>query len=218
MTEAALRQNRGASTAVALNAAVVSELLTCDDRDFVHHAYQVLLGRDPDPTGAENYIEELSAGTPRVRILRELAASPEAMARGLSLPAEAAARNFQAGYAALSGASFLEYAYQTLLGREPDPTGLKTYMSELRKGAPRAEILSHLLQSAEYQERSRRTSRSPEARLVQINVRKFRLGRIPVIGPLLKRLFKCEGNSLRERRLRRIELALTDSAGWKQTL
>jgi hypothetical protein len=48
---------------------------------------------------------------------------------------------------------FIFSAYQTLLGRDPDPDGLSNYVLQLRRGKSKIPILSELLQSAEYSAR-----------------------------------------------------------------
>jgi FkbM family methyltransferase len=45
--------------------------------------------------------------------------------------------------------SFVQAAYQTLLGRDPDAPGLDHYVSRIRQGVPKIQILSELRSSAE---------------------------------------------------------------------
>jgi SAM-dependent methyltransferase len=49
-----------------------------DDRTFIRMAYEVTLGRDPDPAGAENYRNHLESGSrSRVSMLEEMRSSDE---------------------------------------------------------------------------------------------------------------------------------------------
>lgn len=59
----------------------IDELLELQDAVFVSAAYQVLLGRAPDPSGADFYLKRLQSGIEKVRILKELRRSPEGRAR-----------------------------------------------------------------------------------------------------------------------------------------
>ena len=59
----------------------IDELLELQDAVFIAAAYQVLLGRAPDPSGADFYLKRLQSGIEKVRILKELRRSPEGRAR-----------------------------------------------------------------------------------------------------------------------------------------
>lgn len=212
MTEAASRDNPPASAQAQTATAALSELLACDHRIFVRHAYRILLGREPDADGAESYNRRLFAGASRIRMLRELAPSPEGEAFGARFAASALDHT-ECGWAHLRdsrGSAFVAYAYQMLLGREPDDHGLRTYLTQLRGGAPPAEMLAYLVGSAEYQSRHRHRSRSGAVRRVEREVLRFRLSWLPLIGSLLRSVLKCEGDSLRLRRLRRIEFVIAE--------
>ena len=58
--------------------------------------------------------------------------------------------------------------YQDLLGRAPDPAGLKTFVTELDKGTPRQQVATQVVSSAEYRSRvvkdlySRSLHRAPD--------------------------------------------------------
>jgi hypothetical protein len=54
---------------------------------FVDAAYRLLLGRAADPAGAAEYVDALAADRDRAWVLRTLARSSEAAARGLGAPA-----------------------------------------------------------------------------------------------------------------------------------
>jgi hypothetical protein len=54
----------------------------------------------------------------------------------------------------LSDDDFVGWAYQTLLGREPDPTGRAGALQGLQRGAARAELLGQIVRSEEYRQRA----------------------------------------------------------------
>src|ERR1700689_3269130 len=45
--------------------------------------------------------------------------------------------------------SFVECAYWTILGREVDPSGLRNYLIQVRKGVSKGQIVAELVQSQE---------------------------------------------------------------------
>jgi hypothetical protein len=61
-------------------------LLQYQDRQFVVHAYYALLNRQPDPAGLTHYLQLLRNGTPKIQILSEIFASPEASKSQSHLP------------------------------------------------------------------------------------------------------------------------------------
>ena len=61
-------------------------LLQYQDRQFVAHAYYALLNRQPDPPGLTHYLQRLRNGTPKIQILSEIFASPEANKSKSHLP------------------------------------------------------------------------------------------------------------------------------------
>lgn len=56
-----------------------SEFLGMDDVNFIHFAYQALLGRQADETGLANYLSLLRKGEYRQLVISELQRSPEAV-------------------------------------------------------------------------------------------------------------------------------------------
>jgi glycosyltransferase involved in cell wall biosynthesis len=62
--------------------AMVDSILCEDGVRFVEKAYNVILGRNPDPVGLRHYMASLFAGTSKLRILADIGASEEARARG----------------------------------------------------------------------------------------------------------------------------------------
>jgi Domain of unknown function (DUF4214) len=61
----------------AAPARTIEALLKLHDEAFVVKAYEVILGRAPDPRGLNNYLTQVRAGNDKVRILDELVQSPE---------------------------------------------------------------------------------------------------------------------------------------------
>jgi hypothetical protein len=64
----------------------LENLLQYQDRQFVAHAYYALLNRQPDPPGLTYYVQRLRSGTPKLQILSEIFASPEANKTQAHLP------------------------------------------------------------------------------------------------------------------------------------
>ena len=69
-------------------ASTLEELLSYHDEQFVHSAYQTVLGRAPDPEGLRYYLARVRAGINRIEILNQLRFSKEgkkkrAQVRGL---------------------------------------------------------------------------------------------------------------------------------------
>ncbi len=56
-------------------------LLNTNDEEFVRAAYRLILGREADPTGLNNYLEQIRAGRPLRHIASEVAHSEEGSGR-----------------------------------------------------------------------------------------------------------------------------------------
>jgi hypothetical protein len=212
-----------------LDADVLHELLRCDEQTFIRRAYWVLLGREPDSDGLANYLGRLRSGVSKLRVLQELTESPEAVAKAALLTDAAstaapeprstfqpvATREAQTWDQLLAGhgAAFLNRAYQTLLGREPDPEGLRFYLGQLKRGISKIQILAELRRSREARSWAKRQparAGSAAAMMHRLDweIRKFRLGRAPLFGPLFRAALGIEGNRPIEMRLRRLECLL----------
>lgn len=63
----------------------LAAVLALDGRSFVEHAYRSVLRRDADPGGLEHYMTVLMEGGDKRAILRALASSDEARARGVGI-------------------------------------------------------------------------------------------------------------------------------------
>jgi hypothetical protein len=55
----------------------ITDFLALHDRNFVRAAYLAILRREPDPSGAENYVSLLRAGEHKARLLSEFLRSQE---------------------------------------------------------------------------------------------------------------------------------------------
>jgi len=127
-----------------------------DDR-FIEAAYQAVLRRPPDQPGIALAQRALSEGTSRVMFVRGLARSGLAMDLGLdtswlpTLMANAAANNLDRLDMAwpLPDEEFIACAYEILLERRVDDPGLSGWLSELRRGTARAQIVRQLAMSDE---------------------------------------------------------------------
>jgi FkbM family methyltransferase len=64
----------------------LDDLLDLHDETFVRRAYQLLLHREADPVGLRHYTRRIRRGSTRIKVLAELAGSPEARGTGSSLP------------------------------------------------------------------------------------------------------------------------------------
>jgi hypothetical protein len=204
---------------------VLADLLSCDEYSFVRRAYWVLLGREPDPAGLANYLNQLRAGTSKSEVLSEMAGSPEGRIKGGAMPIDMnevpappvplpiiAKTESWDQLLAYHGGAFVACAYQTLLGRNADPTGQRNYLAKLRDGISKVQLLAFLRHSEEFKSRARGQKTSPLVRRLDREVTKFYLARIPLVGWIFKAVLGIEGNSPMEMRLRRIEYLLMSSS------
>ncbi|MDN7913042.1 DUF4214 domain-containing protein [Burkholderia cepacia] len=61
----------------------VQSLQSFHDEDFVNRAYRSILGRAPDPSGAERYLRALRKGESKIRLIRDIRRSKEGQRRGV---------------------------------------------------------------------------------------------------------------------------------------
>ena len=64
----------------------VTQLLALHDQPFIHAAYRILLGREPDPGGQAYYLGRLRSGIPKIQLLWQLRVSSEAREHKACLP------------------------------------------------------------------------------------------------------------------------------------
>ncbi|MDP2368657.1 DUF4214 domain-containing protein [Rhodoferax sp.] len=130
---------------------VVNSFNTLGDDGFVQKGYTTLLGRSADPAGLKDYVARLRAGVSRTQVWSELAGSDEAKRFAARQPVKLVVPQIKAAVAcsladllALDGAEFVRQAYQSVLGREADPTGLRDYVQRLEEGTSRSQLLADL--------------------------------------------------------------------------
>jgi hypothetical protein len=110
---------------------------------MVQHAYQEILGRDPDPNGLRNYTGKiLNEGWSESDVRTALRRSDEYAA--------AAALRFRTA----SADRIIRHAYMDVLGREPDPAGLESYRRNiLEEGWDEYDVRRALIRSPERREK-----------------------------------------------------------------
>lgn len=94
---------------------------------------------------------------------------------------------------------FIECAYLTLLNRLPDSVGYVYYLDRLHAGVSKIHILGQLLDSSETR------ANSIQLPSLRSSVKWQKLARFPLIGSIFKHLFRVDGDSAFEIRLRIIE-------------
>ena len=100
---------------------------------FVARLYKVCLGRAYDQEGLDNWVGALTSGNADVySVVEEFFNSQEFMNRNLN------------------DTEFVTVAYQTILGREPDKSGLEHWVNNLIWGDTRDDVLYGFLGSQEF--------------------------------------------------------------------
>jgi hypothetical protein len=100
---------------------------------FVARLYKVCLGRAYDQEGLDNWVGALTYGNADVySVVEEFFNSQEFMNRNLN------------------DTEFVTVAYQTILGREPDKSGLEHWVNNLTWGDTRDDVLYGFLGSQEF--------------------------------------------------------------------
>ena len=143
--------------------------------DIVRRAYQDILGRDPDPDGLRNYRGKIVNDGWSERDVREaLRRSDEYAATG------GTAVNCRTA----SADRIIRRAYQDILGREPDPAGLRNYRRLiLEEGWDEHDVRQALIRSPE--RRQQRTGgNTAQASEMVANAYRSVLGREPDPGGL----------------------------------
>ena len=94
---------------------------------------------------------------------------------------------------------FVQCAYQTLLGRAPDPEGLGYYLGRLRTGFSKMRIVAQLRLSKEGQ------AHAVKLPGLDIAIQRHLKEQSPLLGWLFRQLHGGDGNHPTERKLRSIE-------------
>lgn len=147
-------------------------LLSLDNQEFVPAAYRSILLRDPDVTGLSYYGERLHSGVSRTLILGQIALAgetetarkfysklriPYLVMQARKLPVIGGAAELVCAFCKFHLREFLvgdeqmfiEMAYPAVLGRPSDPEGRGHYLSRLKQGVSRLEILVDMKLSRE---------------------------------------------------------------------
>jgi O-antigen biosynthesis protein len=134
----------------------LNELLTFWGEEFVRVAYITILGREADEAGLRHYLSSLYSGASKFEIVTRLFSSEEAKSKGLTLDGLDEAMRTSELYELMChfDESFVRKAYIAVLGRDIDADGLQNYLSRIREGEERIEILAELRGSEEGQAKS----------------------------------------------------------------
>jgi len=112
-----------------------------------------------------------------------------------------------AGLLSLQNEEFVDSAYDAILGRDPDDEGRAYYVARLRTGYSKLSVLGQLRSSDE-------PLLGPGVPGLARAISRYRLGRLPLIGWMVRKLFRVKGESVNERLQRAIlsEIAALRSA------
>jgi hypothetical protein len=162
--------------------------------EFLRAVYRAFLGREAEESALEGCALRLADGVQRIDILREVAASDEAIERAVlreqmeQLSAAELRDAYQRAHypesinqwLMFNGDRFIQASYNVLLGRAPDASGLAYYRNLLRKGVRKTRIIYQIADSAE----SRRFKPALPG-LKNLLIRE-RMLRMPLVGTALK--------------------------------
>ncbi len=102
-------------------------------QQFVRRLYELVLGRTPDTTGFNNWVNALNAQT----------TTGAEVAYGFIFSSEYQNKN-------TSNKEFVTMLYNTILGRTPDSAGLSSWVSQLDNGCTRYGIFAGFIGSTEF--------------------------------------------------------------------
>lgn len=106
-----------------------------DVSNFVSQVYKAYMGREPDASGKEYWSSQISSGKIKPEdFIQTVRNTPESKERAQQVVAS---------------------AYQSLLGRNPDETGLNYWTQQLQSGVPLSKIEGILKATPEGQEKTR---------------------------------------------------------------
>jgi alpha-tubulin suppressor-like RCC1 family protein len=121
----------------ATHASLVNTLLTSTEFTTfiapVSRLYMAAFRRVPDAGGLDNWVAYVRAGNSLQSTADAFVASPE----------------FQLTYGRLDVTQYVTLLYKNVLGREPDPTGLADWTSQLGSGSTRGQVLVGFSESQE---------------------------------------------------------------------
>jgi Domain of unknown function (DUF4214)/Immunoglobulin domain/Immunoglobulin I-set domain len=99
----------------------------------VSRLYMAAFRRVPDAGGLDNWVNYVRAGNSLQSAADYFASSQE----------------FQLTYGSLNNTQYVTLLYENVLGREPDPTGLADWVTQLNGGASRGQVLTGFSESQE---------------------------------------------------------------------
>lgn len=99
---------------------------------------------------------------------------------------------------ALHDRNFVNAAYVSVLGREPDPAGASYYLARLRSGTHKLQILKQLRRSAEGR------AFVPAVAGLDRAIKRHSWATLAIIGPILRFFMGEEGNGPLDRQLRMV--------------
>jgi glycosyltransferase involved in cell wall biosynthesis len=209
----------------------IAELLLSHDEAFVHSLFRAFCKREADKDALKVYVGQMRRGVSKLRVFAQVAGSLEARRHVAAMPRLAQLLSRGTGFrASRSGGlldimtgrriaaeldvcaallrvpedQFIDMAYQAILNRKPDRDGRNHYLNRLQLGHPRILILEQLRRSAEGRQAA------TDVPGLDVAITRFRLARLPVVGPLFRSLLGQEGDSAAERRLRIMERQLSE--------
>jgi ubiquinone/menaquinone biosynthesis C-methylase UbiE len=140
-----------------------------DPARFVAEAFLIILGREVGPVERRDVLRGFSGADAHGLIVR-LLSSPEFQLRHDALRSEDAddVQYESALHTVGSAHEFVRRAYELLLGRAADPSGLDHYTAALQKGDSRASVLRSLIRSDEFARRFREVA--PQAGVIPHDV------------------------------------------------
>ncbi len=120
-------------------------LNTMSDESFVHHAYVILFKRICSLHEARSSLGKLAHGYSRIQLWRELEKSTNNCGPGT----EAGSKLTLKQLLRHDGRIFITESYRVILSRYPDRNGLYSYLSNMRTGTSKLQILASILNSEE---------------------------------------------------------------------
>ncbi|WP_305778441.1 DUF4214 domain-containing protein [Novosphingobium sp. 9U] len=108
------------------------------DAAFVLRLYDAVLNREPDAVGLDSWLDDLGAGTTRMDVALGFLNSPE----------------FSAATGNLSTPDFVEYLYNSALGRPSDAGGKASWVQAIESGTSRADVLIGFSESQEHRDQT----------------------------------------------------------------
>lgn len=115
------------------------ELIAAVDVDPMRRLYLAYFGREPDVAGLGYWSSVVGDGV-RLEDVSDLFSG---------------SREFTVTYGSLSDAEFVDLVYRNVLGRLPDGDGNRYWVSRLRNGVTRGELMVGFSESAEFRNKTR---------------------------------------------------------------